>query len=83
MGRGFGGPKGPCGMLSGLYLDPGCPTFLGVYPTNLWDITPKKGGHPGSRFLGLILLGSCSGTYFNLPYCGEAIWIFIKIYIYI
>ena len=32
------------------YLDPGCPTFLGVYPTNLWDITPKKGGHPGSRY---------------------------------
>ena len=32
------------------YLDPGCPTFLGVYPTNLWDITPKKEGHPGSRY---------------------------------
>ena len=25
-----------------LYLDPGCPTFFGVYPTNLWDITQKR-----------------------------------------
>ena len=24
------------------YLDPGCPTFLGVYPTHLWDIPPKR-----------------------------------------
>ena len=25
-----------------IYLDPGCPTFLVVYPTSLWDITPKR-----------------------------------------
>ena len=24
------------------YLDPGCPTFFGLYPTNLWDITQKR-----------------------------------------
>ena len=40
---------GPQSLIPKPYLDPGCPTFFGVYPTNLWDITPKKEGHPGSR----------------------------------
>ena len=25
-----------------VYLDPGCPTCLGVYPTSLWDKAPKR-----------------------------------------
>ena len=31
------------------YLDPGCLTTFGIYPTKMWDTTPRKEGHPGTR----------------------------------
>ena len=37
--------SGPCTA----YLDPGCPSFLGVMSHKFVGYTPKKVGHPGSR----------------------------------
>ena len=31
------------------YLDPGCPSFLGIMSHKFVGYTPKKVGHPGSR----------------------------------
>ena len=33
-----------------VYLDPGCPSFLGVMSHKFVGYTPKKVGHPGPRY---------------------------------
>ena len=37
--------------LTNMYLDPGCPSFLGGMSYKFVGYTPKKVGHPGSRYL--------------------------------
>ena len=52
-------------LRGGQYLDPACPTVLGVSPTNLWDITPNKEGHPGSRYTAVCSMCCSRSAFFT------------------